>query len=129
MSTPDPKQMREDASAWARAGYPGVAVGRYRDAAAEIERLRRLHASWERLILAGTQRPSVFRLNDLITHTARLTLLGFKDELIGTMQVVEASMSEQPDMIVHTSLSQGGSAHLLPGPRSVELSLVLRSVG
>ena len=34
-----PEQMREDALMWARAGYPSVAVGRYRDAADQIERL------------------------------------------------------------------------------------------
>lgn len=44
-----PKEMREDALAWSRAGYPAVAVGRYRDAAdqiafvdAEVARLRGL---------------------------------------------------------------------------------------
>lgn len=36
-----PKQMREDSSIWRRAGYPGVAVGRYRDAADQVERLER----------------------------------------------------------------------------------------
>jgi hypothetical protein len=35
-----PEQMREDAALWARAGYPAAAVGRYRDAADQIERLR-----------------------------------------------------------------------------------------
>ena len=34
-----PEQMQEDASMWSRAGYPGVAVGRYRDAADQIQRL------------------------------------------------------------------------------------------
>ena len=34
-----PKEMREDALAWSRCGYPAVAVGRYRDAADQIQRL------------------------------------------------------------------------------------------
>lgn len=34
-----PEQMNEDATMWARAGYPAVAVSRYRDAADQIRRL------------------------------------------------------------------------------------------
>lgn len=34
-----PQQMREDAGLWVAAGYPTIAVARYRDAADEIERL------------------------------------------------------------------------------------------
>lgn len=33
--------MRDDSIAWGRAGYPPVCVGRYRDAAEQIERLTR----------------------------------------------------------------------------------------
>jgi hypothetical protein len=36
-----PAQMREDATLWARAGYPALVCGRYRDAADQIERLER----------------------------------------------------------------------------------------
>lgn len=36
-----PKQMREDSVLWRLAGYPDVAVGRYRDAADQVERLQR----------------------------------------------------------------------------------------
>lgn len=36
------KQMREDSLAWRRAGYPDVAVGRYRDAADQMERMARV---------------------------------------------------------------------------------------
>jgi hypothetical protein len=36
-----PAEMRDDASMWSRAGYPQVAVGRYRAAADQIERLRK----------------------------------------------------------------------------------------
>jgi hypothetical protein len=39
MSDRTPQQMREDSSMWSRAGYPATAVGRYRDAAAQIQRL------------------------------------------------------------------------------------------
>lgn len=35
------RNMLADASAWARANYPGVAFGRYKDAAYEIDRLRK----------------------------------------------------------------------------------------
>ena len=31
--------MREDAAIWAHAGYPAVAVGRYRDAADQVDRM------------------------------------------------------------------------------------------
>jgi hypothetical protein len=34
-----PAQMLEDCVLWARAGYPATAVGRYRDAADQLERL------------------------------------------------------------------------------------------
>ncbi len=34
--------MLDDVAAWGRAGYPSVAIGRYNDAAYEIERLRKL---------------------------------------------------------------------------------------
>ncbi len=34
-----PDEMREDALIWSRAGYPPVAISRYRDAADQIERL------------------------------------------------------------------------------------------
>jgi hypothetical protein len=40
MSDRTPKQMREDSIEWSRAKYPVVAIGRYRDAADQIERLR-----------------------------------------------------------------------------------------
>ena len=36
------KEMREDSLAWARAGYPDVAVGRYREAADQMERMARV---------------------------------------------------------------------------------------
>lgn len=34
-----PAQMQDDASMWSRAGYPRVAVGRYRDAAEQLRRV------------------------------------------------------------------------------------------
>jgi hypothetical protein len=37
-----PQQMREDALMWSRAKFPAVAVGRYRDAADQIERLEKI---------------------------------------------------------------------------------------
>lgn len=37
-----PRQMREDALMWSRAGYPEVAVGRYRDASYQIQGLHDL---------------------------------------------------------------------------------------
>jgi len=42
-----PAQMREDAILWSRAGYPATAVGRYRDAADQIERLEKRLAAAE----------------------------------------------------------------------------------
>lgn len=36
------KQMREDSLIWRHAGYPDVAVGRYRDAADQMERMARV---------------------------------------------------------------------------------------
>jgi len=36
----DPRDMRDDARAWARLNYPAITVGRYADAADQIQRLR-----------------------------------------------------------------------------------------
>lgn len=49
----DPKHMREDALCWSRAGYPYVAIGRYRDAADEIERLRAALVKARALLLSA----------------------------------------------------------------------------
>ena len=50
-----PKQMREDALAWSRAGYPAVAVGRYRDAADQVQRLLSALKAAEEEIYTCTQ--------------------------------------------------------------------------
>jgi hypothetical protein len=42
-----PREMREDALMWAHVGYPAVAVGRYRDAADQIQRLNKRVAELE----------------------------------------------------------------------------------
>jgi hypothetical protein len=57
MSDRTPKQMREDALAWAKAGYPNVAVGRYRDAADQIERLSKKCAALALLLYGPSPRP------------------------------------------------------------------------
>jgi hypothetical protein len=49
MSDRTPQQMREDSSMWSRAGYPGVAVGRYRAAAEQIQRLNKRVAETDTL--------------------------------------------------------------------------------
>ena len=45
-----PADMLEDSSMWSRAGYPAVAVGRYRDAADQIKRLNTRVAELEVLL-------------------------------------------------------------------------------
>lgn len=49
MSDRTPKEMRDDALAWSRAGYPNVAIGRYRDAADQIDRLEKKCAALAKL--------------------------------------------------------------------------------
>jgi hypothetical protein len=54
-----PQQMREDSLSWSRAGYPAVAVGRYRDAADQIERLEsRIENLLDQLTELGSYDPA-----------------------------------------------------------------------
>ena len=47
-----PQQMREDALMWSRCGYPAVAVGRYRDAADQVQRLHTANLRLRDFLLA-----------------------------------------------------------------------------
>lgn len=51
-----PEQMREDSAAWGRADYPMVAIGRYRAAADQVERLER-QVAWLRQGLESIASP------------------------------------------------------------------------
>lgn len=54
-----PKEMRDDSNDWSRAQYPAVAIGRYRDAADQIERLQKRVAELEHILMPSHDKITV----------------------------------------------------------------------
>jgi hypothetical protein len=66
-----PAQMREDSLLWARAGYPATAVGRYRDAADQLERTQQqLFAAQQAVLTEGLARDRAEKRNAVLEAMA-----------------------------------------------------------
>ena len=90
----DPMDMRDDARAWARLNYPAITVGRYADAADQIQRL------------ASQLAAALAKVEEAERDGLRYRWLRARNPVVGNLHVI----GEELDFIVDSAMTakEGG---------------------